>query len=62
MKLTAFMNDIEKPEAVAYVAAVLRSAPALASSSFQTAMDLSRKFDINGQDLLEYRREQARRT
>jgi len=53
-------NIQTKIEATAYVAAVLRSAPALVSPSFQAAMDLSRKFDISAQDLLKYRKEQAK--
>lgn len=53
-------NIQTKIEATAYVAAVLRSALALVSPSFQAAMDLSRKFDISAQDLLKYRKEQAK--
>ena len=49
-----------KTEAVAFVAAVLRQKLALLSPDFQTAIELSERFDIRAKDLLEYRRELAR--
>lgn len=51
-----------KPEAVAFVSAVLRTPLALVSPDFQAAMDASERFDVRARDLLEYRRKQARST
>lgn len=50
-----------KPEAVAFVSAVMQSAPALLSPNFALAMDVSRLYDVSTQDVLEFRREKARR-
>jgi len=50
-----------KAEAVAFVAAVMQNGLALLSPNFQLAMDASRAFDISVQDVLEFRREKARR-
>lgn len=45
-----------KPEAVAFVCAVLKSEAALSSPNFNTAVDVSRVFDITVQDVLDFRR------
>lgn len=56
------LTDIHtKAEAVAYVSAVMQHPLALLSPNFATAMDASRAFDVSVQDVLEFRREKARR-
>ena len=50
-----------KPEAVAFVCAVLKSDAALSSPNFNTAVDVSRVFDITVQDVLDFRRIQQAR-
>lgn len=56
------MNDIQtKSEAVAYVSAVLCNPLSLLSPAFKKAMDLSRNFDINAQDVLQFRKERVQR-
>lgn len=58
------MNLIDihtKSEAVAFVAAVMQHPLALLSPNFETAMDASRAFDVSVKDVLEFRREKARR-
>jgi hypothetical protein len=54
-------NPETKPEAVAFVSAVMKHKLVLLSPDFQTAVDLSERFDIRARDILEYRREQALR-
>jgi hypothetical protein len=51
----------DKVEAVAFVAAVMKHDVALLSPNFQLAMDACRAFDVSVQDVLEFRREKARR-
>jgi hypothetical protein len=59
------MSDLRKPQtkadAVALVSAVLLNKLALFSPDFQLAMDLSERFDVRAQDLLEYRKTVARK-
>ena len=58
------MNLIDihtKAEAVAFVAAVMQHNVALLSPNFQLAMEASRAFEVSAQDVLEFRREKARR-
>lgn len=54
------MNDLRNPQtkcdAVAFVSAVIRNGNAILSDDFVTAMDISRKFDVSAEDVLEYRR------
>ena len=50
-----------KADAVAFVAAVMQHNVALLSPNFAVAMDASRAFDVSVQDVLEFRREKARR-
>jgi hypothetical protein len=50
-----------KAEAVAFVSAVMQHNVSLLSPNFATAMDASRAFDVSVQDVLEFRREKARR-
>lgn len=55
-------KDIQiKAEAIVFVSAELRTAPSLFSPGFQIAMDLSRRFDISVLDVLQYRKELAKR-
>lgn len=58
------MNLIDihnKAEAVAFVSSVMQHNVALLSPNFATAMDASRAFDVSVQDVLEFRREKAKR-
>lgn len=50
-----------KEEAVALVAAVMQSSPALLSPTFQLAMAVSNDFDVRAADVLEFKREVERR-
>ncbi len=49
-------NPHTKPEAVAFVSAVMRTPHALLSPDFQVAMDLSMRFEISARDVLEFRK------
>jgi hypothetical protein len=56
-------KDIQtKAEAVSYVEGVLRASCELFSITFQFAMDLSRRFDISAQDVLQHRKDLTSKT
>lgn len=57
------MSIQTKAEAVAFVsmALQLQISVSLLSETFQDAMDLSRRFDISAQDVLQYRKESLTR-
>lgn len=50
-----------KADAVAFAVALLQVPQELLSPSFQIAMEACRRYDVSAQDLLEYKREKARR-